>query len=721
MNGVPLRTEIAVTGMTCASCVNHVGRALRKVSGVADASVNLATERATVDHEPSVSAEALLGAIERAGYGAAVVTDEGGDEDERRRERELARKRVLLVVAVALFVPTLVLGMFAPEFPYKDWVMFALTLPVWLVVGGDFHRDALSALRHGTASMDSLVSLGSSAAFLYSVYATLAMQPTYYETASAIVTLVFVGKYLETRTRSRSNAALRSLLALRPQNAHVRVNGETREVPVDAIRAGDEVIVAAGERIPVDGTVVSGASTIDVSMLTGEPVPVDVEPGSTVAQGTLNGDGTIVLRAERVGAGTTLARIVEIVKRAQGSTPKVQRLADRVAGVFVPIILVIAALTFIGWLLTHHSAVAALVAAVAVLVVACPCALGLATPTAIIASVGAAARNGILLRDADAIERLAHVDAVVFDKTGTLTEGKPRVMRVLSFNGATESDVLATAAALEAASRHPLARAILEYSRDNGVNSAHATDVQASRGFGVAGTIDGVAAAAGNARFMQELNVAVEPSASTTVYVARDTQALGSIEFADVARPEAVDAVRQLHELGMKVSIVSGDADVPTRDAAQTVGADDWRARALPEEKAAFVRELQTAGRFAAFVGDGINDAPALATASVGIAMGGGSEIALETAQVALISNDSRDVAAAIRLSQRAMRTIRQNLFWAFAYNALLVPLAAFGIVHPIFAAAAMGASSLFVVGNSLRLNVRSKTVSQSERNRATL
>ncbi len=707
--GTPSRvTELSVSGMTCASCVAHVGRALRKVAGVSDAQVNLATERASVSHEPDVSSEALIKAIESAGYGAALAADEQSDEDAQRRDREVRRKHRLLIFAFALFVPTLILGMTPVAFAFKDWVMLALTLPVWLVVGSEFHRGAIAALRHGTSNMDTLVSLGSTAAFGYSVYATIAMQPSYYETASAIVTLVFTGKYLEAAARGKSNRAIRALIALRPPVARIRdADGTVREIAVERVQRGDVLVIPAGERVPVDGVVIEGRSAIDASMLTGEPIPVSAGPGDAIKQGTLNGDGALVMQAQAVGAGTALSKIVEAVRRAQGSTPRVQRLADAAAGVFVPVILIIAALTFAGWLITHHPFAAAFTAGVAVLVVACPCALGLATPTAIMVAVGAGARRGLLFRDADAVERLGAVRTVLFDKTGTLTIGKPEVLAIVLAAPHTEAEVLATGAALERASAHPLAAAIVRAAHDRAIAPATATNVTAQAGAGLFGTIDGKRCIAGNEAFMQQHGIALDGFASgsaTRVYVAADRALLGAIDLGDALRPEAMEAVSRLHRDGIAVELVSGDAPAPTQALAERLQIDGWHARVTPEGKAEIVQRLRERQAHVAFVGDGINDAVALASADVGLAMGGGTEIAIETAHAAILSNDPRAVAAGIDLSRATLRTIKQNLFWAFAYNAVLVPLAAAGIVHPILAAAAMGASSLFVVGNSLLL-----------------
>lgn len=713
MTPTETHVELAVSGMTCASCVSHVMRALERVPGVDEASVNLATERASVA-SPSASpvpVSSLIAAIERAGYRASLVVESAAadDADTRRREREMAHRRRILTLAIVLFIPTVILAMAVPDFAAKNVLLLALTLPVYAIVGWDFHRGAIARARTGAANMDTLVSLGSTAAMAYSIYATIAGRAPYYETASAIVTLIYVGKYLEAAAKSKSNTAVRSLLDLRPGRARVRVDGELVDMAIEHVRVGDEIAIAAGERIPVDGVVFSGTSAVDVSSLTGEPIPRDVTAGDDVRAGTLNGDGALEVRASAVGTGTTLARIVEIVRHAQGSTPPIQRLADRIAGIFVPVILAITALTFAAWLLTGHVWSDALVVAVAVLVVACPCALGLATPMAIIVGVGVAARSGLLVRDAEALERLARVDTVVFDKTGTLTIGRPEVGRIRVAPGSDEATVLRLAATVEASSRHPLATALVREAQRRGLTIATVSEATTVRGAGVNAIVDGVAVRAGNAAFVKGGDgLAVAPNA-TVVYVAADGAVVGAIEFADALRPQARDAVGQLRALGLRVAMLSGDAVGAVAAIARDLALadDDAHGAMSPEGKADAIAAMQAAGAHVAFVGDGINDAPALARADVGLAMGGGSDIALETARLALLRGDPRDVATAIRLARATQATIRQNLFWAFAYNVVLVPLAAFGMVHPMFAAAAMGASSLFVVGNSALLRRR--------------
>jgi Cu+-exporting ATPase len=683
-------TELEIRGMTCASCAAHVTRALRDVPGVEDAAVNLATERATVLHG-SLDTRDLLAAVERAGYEASTELDE--DRFAAERAADLRRRGIVLALAIALTVPAVGIAMFAPDFPGRNLLLAAFTLPVWLGAGWEFHRGALAALRSGTATMDTLISLGSTAAYLLSVYDSVRDGPTYFDTAAAIVTLIYAGKYLEARARVSSSSAMRALLELRPPLAHRRTAaGGSEEIAVELVRVGDELVVAPGERIPVDAVVIEGQSAIDRSMLTGEAMPIDVRGGSLVEAGTVNASGALVIRATAVGAGTHLAGIIDIVRHAQGSTPPVQRLADRIAGIFVPTIIAIALVTFAGWwLVAHRSLADAIVTAVAVLIVACPCALGLATPTAIIAGIGVAARRGVLFKDASALERTATVTRVIFDKTGTLTKGTPTVL------AASSDDALALAAAVESSSTHPLARAIVGAARERSLAIASPRDVRAIAGSGISGRVGAhevtVSAAAGG------------PDGATRVNVSSDGAVIGSIDLRDEVRAEAVQAVQHLHELGVTAELVSGDAESPVRAAAADAGIEHFHARVAPEGKAAIVRDLQSRGERVAFAGDGINDAPALAVADVGFAMGTGTGVALQTAGAALLASDPRAVADAIAIARATSATVSQNLFWAFAYNVVLVPLAAFGIVAPIFAAAAMGLSSLFVVGNSLRLS----------------
>ena len=713
----PESTELAIAGMTCASCVARVRKSLERVPGVASARVNLASERAVVEHGAGVSPPALVSAVEAAGYRAKPLGSHhhlGADEDAQERERSVARKRALLILGVVLLVPALGLGMGPFMFPSKDWIMLGLALLAWGVVGFDFHRGALNELRHGGPGMDSLVSLGSTAALGYSLYASAVGRPTYYETAVAIVVLITIGKYLETAARARTNVAIRRLLELRPTTAVlVRADGTQAVVPVDSLEVGDVVLVAPGERIPVDGDVIEGESAVDASMVTGESVPRDVSAGARVIGGTVNGDGLLRVRTGAVGAGTMLARIVKAVRDAQGSQAPVQDLADRVAAIFVPAILVVALLTLVGWMLAGRGWEEGLVAAVAVVVVACPCAMGLATPTAVMVGVGIAARRGILFKDAQAMERAGTTTTVVFDKTGTVTRGVPALVGVHPASGTTPDRLLAVAAAAESASTHPFARAIVAAAELRGLDLPPTAQTRAVRGRGVRARVDGADVLVGTGALLREdaLDVPRDtdgaPDGVTRIHVAQGSALLGTLDLLDELRPGAPEAVQALRQIGIGVALISGDGAGPVARVAGALGIERWRAEALPEEKAAYIRDLQRAGERVAFVGDGINDAPALAAADTGMAMGGGAEIALEAAHAAIVSNDPRAVATAVVLSRATMRTIRQNLFWAFAYNVVLVPLAVAGVVQPAFAAGAMGLSSVFVIGNSLLLNRR--------------
>ena len=701
------RIELSIGGMTCASCVNHVARALRRVDGVDDVSVNLATERASVAFEASTQLADLIAAVERAGYHAQVAPDE--ETATRERAAELQKQARALVVWSAVAAVVVALAMLPWQFPGDEAVQAGLATGLWFFFGARFHRGAWLALRERSATMDTLVSLGSTAALALS-YVNLARGvPTYFDSAAAIIALISIGKYIEARAKLGSSQALRALLALRPPSA-VRVNADgTREtIAADLLRVGDIVAVAAGERIPIDGEIVEGASAIDRSMLTGESMPVEAGAGDRVEQGTLNGDGALLLRATAVGAGTSLAHITEVVARAQGSLPPVQRTADRIAAVFVPTILAIAAITLLGWLLTHHTPAEALIAAVAVLVVACPCALGLATPTAIVAGVGVAARHGILVKDADALERLASVDTVLFDKTGTLTRGHPEVVGIETFAGE-EQRVLALAAALEISSAHPLAGAIVRAARARAIALPSAREVTAVRGRGLVARVDDAAVLVGSATFLGERGIvlppiAEAPSVESALYVAENGIVLGRIRIADPLRDNARSIVAQLTARGIVVALASGDALGVTTQIAAACGIERVYAELLPEAKGELVRKLREGGARVAFLGDGINDAPALALANVGMAMGAGAAVALETAGTAALRDDPAAIVDAIAIGRATMRTIAMNFFWALAYNVALVPMAAFGIVSPIYAAAAMGASSLFVVGNAMLL-----------------
>lgn len=754
------RTELPITGMTCASCQMRVEKALRSVDGVLDAQVNLATERAAVTYAPGVAnVDALTAAVEAAGYGViAPASDQaagGEDVEAAARRADLADKRRKLIVAVALGLPLLVLamardlGFIAPwltpawaaieeqmahggtvieHYPaYADrlnWLFLALATPVQFFSGGDFYRNAWRALRHRTANMDTLIALGSSAAYVFSVWIlfTGLTGHVYFETAAVIIALILVGKYLEARAKSQTSQAIRALIGLQPKTARVLRGGDEVEVPIAQVRVGEMVTVRPGEKVPVDGVVTGGQSTIDESMLTGESLPVDKRPGDTVTGATINRAGALQFRATRVGKDTALAHIVRLVQEAQGSKAPVQRLVDRVSAVFVPIVLLIALATFVAWYAATGDATRALIFAVAVLVIACPCALGLATPTAIMVGTGTGAEHGILIRNAEALERASGLQAVVFDKTGTITEGRPAVVDIVSA-AQDETELLRLAASAERGSEHPLGEAIVGAAKKRGLQLVQPDSFQALAGHGIEAQIEGRAVVIGSPRLMGERGVALDAltdtverlqgEAKTAVVVAVDGAAAGVFGIADPVKDTSAAAIAELRRLGVQVLMLTGD----NRRTAEAIGRQvglgpsEVLADVLPDAKAAEMRRLQERGQVAAMVGDGINDAPALAQADVGIAMGSGTDVAMEAADITLLRGDLRSVPQAIDLSRRTMRTIRWNLFWAFIYNVIGIPVAA-GVFFPLFgwqlspiiAAAAMAFSSVFVVTNSLRL-----------------
>jgi Cu+-exporting ATPase len=770
-------TRLAVEGMTCASCARRVERGLLKVPGVTDASVNLATERATVAYDPALaSLDDLLKKVEAVGYSASPLRDETPraaaaavavaepgvapadereeseperDEAAERRRAELKRRRDTLLLGIALSIPVVVLSMFfMNRFPGENWLLLALTAPVWGYVGWDFHRTALRVVRHFGANMDVLVSLGSTAAFLMSVVATIAPsvvgETTFYDTTALIVTLIYLGRYLEARAKGQTGEAIRRLAGLRATVAHVVRDGREVDMPLARVRAGDELIVRPGEKIPTDSVVLDGASAVDEAMLTGESLPVEKGAGDTVIGATINTTGMLRVRATKVGADTMLAGIIRMVEQAQGSKAPIQRLADTVAGVFVPAVLVVALLTFIGWTVAGYvfgfqpeaamgSAasspwIVALVAGIAVLVVACPCALGLATPTAIMVGTGQGAESGVLIKGGESLEHLRAVTTLVLDKTGTITRGKPELTDVMAVSGThmTGDELLALAAGAESASEHPLARAVVAGAAAREIAPAGLVErFTAVPGGGVIARVAGRELLIGTRRLFAERGVAtadVEPLAAgleaagkTAMLVAVDGAAVGALGVADTVKVGSAEAIARLGERGVAVWMVTGDNRRTAENVAARVGipADRVLAEVLPGAKAEQVQRLreQSGGGRVAFAGDGINDAPALAQADVGIAMGTGTDIAIEAADVALVKGNLRSIVTALDLSRATLRVIRQNLFWAFAYNIVLIPIAiaspAIPFLResaPIFAAAAMALSSVTVVSNSLRL-----------------
>jgi Cu+-exporting ATPase len=733
--------EIPITGMTCANCAMTIERTLnKKVPGVVQASVNFAAERAQVDYIPTIThIDEMISAIEKAGYGAIRPDEESEDAEITARKTEIRDQTRKFWVGIIFTAPLFLLSM-GRDFGvfglwshavWVNWLLLVLATPVQFYTGWDYYTGGWKSLKNKSANMDVLVALGSSVAYFYSL--SLLLYPTlgehlYFETSAVIITLIKLGKMLESRTKGKTGGAIRKLMGLRPKTATVMVKGEETEIPLSQVKVGDVVIVRPGESIPVDGVVIEGESSVDESMFTGEPIPADRGPGDTIAGGTINGEGRIKFEATGVGKDTALARIIRLVQEAQGSKAPIQALADRVSAVFVPVVIGIAVLTFILWWVIGGEFVPSMIRMVAVLVIACPCALGLATPTAIMAGTGKGAEKGMLFKRSEALETATKLDTIVLDKTGTITVGKPSVVNLVVSDSVVkdEEELLRIGASAERGSEHPLGRAIVNEAEKRGIALIEPEAFMASRGLGIRARVDGQEVWVGKPDWFHEMDlnlddvkdqiVSLQELGQTVMVVVVDEKLAGLIAVSDTVKPESGEAIEELHRQNLKVVMLTGDNNQTARAIGAEVNIDEVIAEVRPEEKSSKIKDLQAKGEKVGMVGDGINDAPALAQADVGLAIGTGTDVAIETGDVILASGNLRGVARAIQLSMATMRTIRQNLFWAFFYNLILIPVAA-GLLypfefmpsflrqlHPILAALAMAMSSITVISNSLRL-----------------
>lgn len=722
------KNEFTITGMTCAACSTRIEKGLNRLEGVANASVNLALERATVEYNPSVLTPAdIMKKVDSLGYGAELKEEASVDY----REKEMKKQTAKFTISALLSLPLLwamvghfdfTSGLYVPELFMNPWFQLALATPVQFIIGSQFYTGAYKALKNGSANMDVLVALGTSAAYFYSLYLSVQSldhgghaTELYYETSAILITLILLGKLFEAKAKGRSSEAIKKLMGLQAKTATIERDGQEMDIPLEQVVEGDIVHVRPGEKIPVDGVVLEGQSAVDESMLTGESLPVDKKPEDDVIGATINKNGFLKLKATKVGRDTALAHIIKTVEEAQGSKAPIQRLADQISGIFVPIVVGIAIVTFLIWFFAVDPGnfAGALEKTIAVLVIACPCALGLATPTSIMAGSGRAAEYGILFKGGEHLETAHKIDTIVLDKTGTVTNGTPVLTDVLSYD-LKEEEFLAYAGAAEKQSEHPLAEAIVNGIKEKGITLKKSSSFEAIPGYGIRSIVEGREVLAGTRKLMQQQNIelpgveeqllALEKHGKTAMMIAIDNQYAGIIAVADTVKDTSKEAVSRLKDMGLHVIMMTGDNEETAQAIAREVGIEQVIAEVLPEGKAEEVRKLQEQGKYVAMVGDGINDAPALATAHIGMAIGTGTDVAMEAADITLIRGNLTSIADAIYMSKMTIRNVKQNLFWAFGYNTLGIPIAALGFLAPWLAGAAMAFSSVSVVLNALRL-----------------
>ena len=718
--------NLQIGGMHCQSCVTVLDKALNKVSGINKASVNLATEKATVIFNPEkLDEQNIIQTITKKGFKASVITGKtNANKEAKRRKNEIKKIRNLfffsLVFAVPAFVISMVLSMWLKiDIPYEGYILWALATPVQFIVGAQFYKGMWAALKNKSANMDTLIAIGTSAAYFYSVYAVLTHQMgQYFEASAVLITLVVMGKLLEAVAKGKTSEAIQKLMGLSPKIATVIRNGKEQKIPIDDVKVGDIVIVKPGEKIPIDGTVIEGNSAVDESMITGESIPVSKKKNDKVIGATINKTGSFKFKTEKIGANTTLSQIIKLIEDAQGKKAPIQRFADVVSAYFVPVVILIALLTFFGWnYMSAKEFSFALIAGVAVLVIACPCSLGLATPTAIMVGTGKGAKQGILIKGGDALETAHKLKYVIFDKTGTITKGVPSVTNLISLNPGSKQKLLEVVASIEKQSEHPLAEAIVKEAEKEKVKLKKVTGFKAIPGHGVSAKVAGKTYYFGNAKLMEKQSIKVdgkttaeihqmEEQGKTVMILGADKKIKGLVAVADTMKETSPKAIRQLQKMKIKVYMITGDNKRTAKAIAKQAGVNHIFAEVLTEDKAKYVKKLQRSGKVA-MVGDGINDAPALAQADIGIAMGSGTDVAMESGNIVLMRNDLRDVPKAIKLSRMTMAKIRQNMFWALFYNTAGIPIAAMGLLNPMIAGGAMALSSVSVVSNSLLLKIK--------------